>query len=109
MLNTGDRSTAISGGDPSTLYHEALSLIFSMQKYLAKISGGLEDRLLPGLLQLLCHIVSSGIRHLGVLHGGLYVRVADPVLDSFHAKSLGQQMRRAAVLEDMEMPKFLRN
>src|SRR5947209_3246816 len=44
----------------------------------------------PRLLELLRHIIPPRIRHLGIFHGRLNVRVSDPVLDPLHAKALAQ-------------------
>ena len=64
------------------------------------------DSLAPDLLELPRHIVAAGIGDLGVLHGGLNVLVADPVLDALDAEPFTQEMGGAAVFEDMEMPQF---
>ncbi len=44
----------------------------------------------PRLLELLRHIIPSRIRHLGIFHGRLNIRVSDPVLDPLHAAPLAQ-------------------
>ena len=63
----------------------------------------------PSFLQLLRHIIPPGIRHLGIFHGGLDVRVSDPVLHPLDPEPLAQSMRGAAVLEHVEMPEVRRD